>query len=706
MDEQPQLRDHPVMNAGPRRRQGWSRLAWLAVGVAALLLAPTLYLGLSAGDRLPQLLQFGWWGTFSPLLGIEFGIVGALILQRHPSHPVGRLAVVGGICTSLSAAAGAYAAYSYSHGLVLPETGFAVWLRAWIWYPSLSLLFVVVPALFPDGNLPWRRWRPVLWTLVLGGTASQLIWVSITEVLFGFPLADGPWPVGGWFFSALVTLGGVCQLVSLFIAAVSVLVRFRRSTGVPRLQLKWFLAAVGFQAALWAASLALSAQTHLAPYQNPYFELLIPLAQAAMPLAIGIAILRHRLYDIDIVISRGLAYAGLAAFITGAYLLVVAGIGLLLGTGGRPNLPLSVLAMGLVVVLLHPVQARLQRLANRLVYGTPADPYAILTELSRTPATGDLGHALAQIAEAVARGMGSQPARIRLLLSDGGTQAAAWPPESTGPFGQSFKVTHGSETVAEIEVEGSGDRGLTEALTGQAGLALRTLRLSADLAVRLRQLEEQAAELAASRTRLVQAQEAERRHLERDLHDGIQQDLVVLVAKARLARNQLARDPSLAAATLADLQSSAQQAIADLRSLTRGIHPAILSSRGLVEAIDSMAARMPVGVRVDADPTLREVRYAPEIEGAAYFVVAEGLANVLKHAGATEASVTIRAGGSCLRLAIADDGHGFDLKATQESGLRGLRDRVAALGGKVELVSGRSGTSLAVSLPTGGETHV
>ena len=115
---------------------------------------------------------------------------------------------------------------------------------------------------------------------------------------------------------------------------------------------------------------------------------------------------------------------------------------------------------------------------------------------------------------------------------------------------------------------------------------------------------------------------------------------------------------------------------------------------------------MPVGVRVDADPTVREVRYAPEIEGAAYFVVAEGLANVLKHAGATEASVTISEGRSCLRVAIADDGHGFDLKATQESGLRGLRDRVAALGGEVELVSGRSGTSLAVSLPTSGKNLV
>jgi signal transduction histidine kinase len=253
--------------------------------------------------------------------------------------------------------------------------------------------------------------------------------------------------------------------------------------------------------------------------------------------------------------------------------------------------------------------------------------------------------------------------------------------------------------VGEIEAGESGDQRLTEALTAQAGHALHTLWLSAELDARLAQLEAQAGELNASRTRLVQAQETERRRLERDLHDGVQQELVVLIAKARLARNQIDRDPALAAETLAELQGSAQHALTDLRSLARGIHPAVLSSRGLVEAIDAMAARMPVGVRVDADPTIREVRYAPEIEGAAYFVVAEGLANVLKHSGATEATVTISKSDSWLRVAIADDGRGYDQSAVRESGLRGLRDRVEALGGRVEIESRQSGTRVDASLP-------
>jgi signal transduction histidine kinase len=678
---------------------------WVLVGIEALLYPFTLYLGTTAGDPLSPALQFGWWGVLSPLLAIEFGIVGALIVRGHPGHAVGLLAVAGGFCLSMSAFAGAYAAYSLTHQHLLPASGFAQWLRGWAWYPGSTILIVLVPTLFPDGRLPSPRWRWLVGAVV-AGTLTQLVWVSLSQLMFGFQNVDGPYATAGWLFNLLTTLSGVLWILPVFAAVVALGVRFRRSRGLERQQLKWFLTAVALQAALWTGSFVVSWTTHLSPYQNPYFEILIPLALLALPLAIGVAILRHRLYDINVVISRGLVYAGLATFITVAYLLVVVGIGFAVGTGGRPNLPLSVVAMALVVVLIQPVRIRLQRLANRLVYGIPSDPYAVLAELSRTAATGDVDHALAQIAQAFARGMSSPRARVHLLLPGAAALTATWPPGATGDFGQTFHVSDGGETVAEIEAEGSGDQGLTQALTGQAGLALRTLRLSAELAARLAQLEAQAGELTASRTRLVQAQETERRRLERDLHDGIQQDLVVLIAKARLARNQLDRDPVLAAETLAELQTSAQHAVADLRSLARGIHPAVLSSRGLVEAIDSMAARMPVGVHVEADAKVREVRYAPEIEGAAYFVVAEGLANVLKHSGATAATVTITASDSWLRVAIADDGRGFVAGAVKESGLRGLRDRVAALGGHIEIDGGESGTRLEASLPSAREPNV
>jgi signal transduction histidine kinase len=698
MDGGSKMREHPVVIANPFRRPAAGVLAWALVVVALLMYPFTLYLGRTAGTKVPQLLQFDWWAALTPLAAIELGIVAALILRRHPGHALGWVAAIGGFATSLSAFAGSYAAYSLTHGQMLPATGFGIWLRGWIWYPASIFLFALVPTLFPDGKLPSHRWRPVVWAIA-AGSLIQVAWVSLSQVMFGFPLADGPYPVDGGLFNVLVPITGVLWLLSLLGALAALVARFRRSSGVERQQLKWFLAAVGIQAVLWMASFAASALTRQGPYLNPYFNVLIPLSLLVMPIAIGVAILRHRLYDVDIVISRGLAYGGLAAFITAAYLLVVVGVGLALGTGGRPNLALSVITMAVVVVLAQPVRSRLQRLANRLVYGAQADPYMVLGQLSRTPTAGDVDNALAQIAQAVGRGMGSRRARVRLLLPGGQARTAAWPVNETGHFGKSFPVTYGGETVGEIEAEESGDQRLTEALTAQAGHALHTLRLSAELDARLAQLEAQADELSASRTRLVQAQETERRRLERDLHDGVQQELVVLIAKARLARNQLDRDPARAAETLTELQGSAQHALTDLRSLARGIHPAVLGSRGLVEAIDAMAARMPVGVRVDADPTVREVRYAPEIEGAAYFVVAEGLANVLKHSGATEATVTISRNDRWLRVAVVDDGTGYDTAVTRESGLRGLRDRVEALGGRVEIESRQSGTRLGAALP-------
>jgi len=698
------MRQHPLVTANLSRRPAEESGAWTLVLVAVVLYPFTLSLGLAAGHNVPQMLQFDWWAALTPLATIELGVVAALVLRRHPRHAVGWVAAIGGSLASLSAFAGSYAAYSLTHGHALPGDELAVWLRGWVWYPASLLPLALIPALFPDGRLPSPRWRFVVWT-VAAGTVVQLVWVSLSQVMFGFPLADGPYPVDAWLFNSLVPITGVLWALSVFGALAALAVRFRKSSGVAKQQLKWFLAAVGLQGAVWAASFAVTPITRLAPYVNPYFDVLIPLTLMAMPVAIGIAILRHRLYDIDVVISRGLAYAGLALLITVGYLLVVVAVGLVLGTGGRPNLPLTIVAVALVGFLIHPARVRVQRIANRLVYGAPADPYALLAELSKTPAAGDIDHSLGQIAQAMARGLGSRRARVRLLLPGNPPRTATWPSGATGNFGPALAVSHGGEVVGEIEADGSGDQGLTEALTSHAGLALRTLRLSAELDARLGQLEVQAEELTASRTRLVQAEEAERRRLERDLHDGIQQDLVVLIAKARLARNQVARDPNLAAQTLAELQGSAQHALEDLRALARGIHPAVLSSRGLVEAVVAMAARMPLGVQVDADSSVREVRYAPEIEGAAYFVVAEGLANVLKHSGATEATVAIRAGDSWLEVTIADDGRGFEPGTVSESGLRGLRDRVEALGGRVTIDRQGSGTRLKASLPTLGGTR-
>lgn len=678
-------------------------IPWALAATQAALLLPTYALfGVESG-RLPDLLQFGWWERLAPLLGLEFAVVGAMILRRHPRHRVGWLALAGGFSTNVSVFSGAYAGYSISVH-VLPFASIALWVRGWLWYVGLVSLFVALPLVFPDGNLLSRRWRPLMWA-VLVGCVAQVLMVTLTEALYGFPRPDGPYPQLGWLLAPLTPLSGICFLAPLIGAVASTALRYKRADPSTRQQLKWFLATVVMQAALWAVAQAVSAFSGQSPYEVAILDVLIPLALLLIPLAIGIAILRHRLYDIDLVISRGLAYSGLAIFITSAYLLVVVGVGVLLGTGGRPNLVLSVVAMALVALLIQPLRQRLEQLANRLVYGIPADPYAILAEIARTTGTTDADRALARIAQAVARGIGGRQVRVHLRLASGDEQVASWPAGAAGPFPHRFDVVHAGEAVGEIEAEAAGEAALGDALMVQAGLALRTLRLSSELAARLRELEFQAHELAASRTRLVQAQETERRRLERDLHDGIQQELVVLIAKARLARNELARDPATAGTTLADLQASAQRALTELRALTRGIHPAVLSSRGLVEAVEAMAARAPLDVRVVAEDRVRASRFPPEIEGAAYFGVAEALSNVIKHAEARTVIVDIGSGAGGLNICVSDDGRGFDAKAAVTSGLRGLRDRVEALGGDLEIQRLAPGTRLRLSLPVSAAAH-
>jgi signal transduction histidine kinase len=670
----------------------------LTAGAAALYPA-TLYLGLSAPPNVPATLQLGWWGAIGSLVGVTYCLVGALILRRHPRHPIGWIASAGGFATSFYLLAGAYAAYSLGRHL-LPAATLAAWLRAWLWFPAFAALYILIPALFPDGRLPSKRWRLLIWMAAVS-SFTQIAYVSVdlSQVSNG-PSGPPTTPLGMAF-----AVGTLLGLVALFGAVGALAVRFRRSRAAQRQQMKWFVTAVALEGLLWAASLPPSVILHVPPYQLPYFEVVIPFALLAMPLAIGVAILRQRLYDIDLVISRGLAYATLAAFITAAYLVVVVGVGLLAGTGGRPNLLLSILATAMVALLFQPVRARVQAFANRLVYGMPANPYEALARLTHSIGTSTVDDALLKIAQAISAGARAERTRVSLLLPGGNSRAVEWPHDVSRSFDHAFPIRHHGELIGQIDVAGSADARSAAALADQAGLALHNMRLSAELADRLEQIETQARELAASRARLVTAQEAERRRLERDLHDGVQQELVALIAKLRLARNQLTRDPQLAAETLTDLQGGIQRALTDLREVAHGIHPAVLSSQGLVEAVETMAGRMPIGVRVQADAHIRSCRYAPEIEGAAYFVVAEGLANVLKHSGAGQAMVVIAAENSHLNLEVSDDGHGFDAREVGDSGLRGLRDRVEALGGTLGIDSRPDGTRLRASLPGRARLH-
>ncbi len=270
---------------------------------------------------------------------------------------------------------------------------------------------------------------------------------------------------------------------------------------------------------------------------------------------------------------------------------------------------------------------------------------------------------------------------------------------------ESCDLVRGDETLGRIEVGprrrgeyGDAERTLLRTVAGQAAASVANVRLTAQLA-------EQLDELRASRERLVAAQDDERRRLERDLHDGIQQDVVAQIAGLRLARNRLQRG-ELTPEELVELQDQARETLTDLRELARGIHPPVLSDNGLVAAVESGVARYPIPLEVSADAAVRAERYSDDVETTAYYVVREALANTAKHAHATHASVELARSNGHLRIAITDDGRGLGAlvpASVSSGGLANIRDRVAALRGTVSVSAAQpSGTTVLVDLPVDG----
>jgi signal transduction histidine kinase len=226
------------------------------------------------------------------------------------------------------------------------------------------------------------------------------------------------------------------------------------------------------------------------------------------------------------------------------------------------------------------------------------------------------------------------------------------------------------------------DQSLLDTLARQAALAVRNAGLASELSARLEEIRVQAGELAASRARIVHVQETERRRIERNIHDGVQQELVALIASLRLARNQLDRDPGAAGATLAALQEAVKVTLDDLRNLAQGIHPSVLSDKGLLPALEARARAAPVAVAVIADRASRRLRFEDDVEGAAYFFACEGLANALKHGRADSIELEVEHERDWLSVEVRDDGVGFVPQRTPKRGLANLEDRVAALGGR------------------------
>jgi signal transduction histidine kinase len=437
-------------------------------------------------------------------------------------------------------------------------------------------------------------------------------------------------------------------------------------------------------------------------------------AVALVPVAIGVAIFRYHLYDIDVVINKTLVYGSLAVFITGVYVAIVVGIGSLAQRGARPSLALSIAATAVVAVAFQPVRAWVQRLANRLVYGRRATPYQVLADfagrMAGAYAAEDL---LPQMARILAEGTAATRADVWLKSGEVFHDGAAWPPDAMPlpparataadvpayPAADRIRpVRYQGEVLGALSVAKRPGESLTPTedrlladLAGQAGLVLKNAGLREQLLARLE-------EIRASRQRLVAAQDSERRRIERNIHDGAQQQLVALAIKLSITESMIGTDTEGEREMLAELRQDAAGAVEDLRDLARGVFPPLLASRGLTAALEAQARKAPVPTSVTAGGV---GRYPQEVEAAVYFCVLEALQNMAKYAGASRAEVKLTASGHDLRFEVTDDGAGFDPRSRgYGTGLQGMADRLHAHGGSlaVRSVPG-AGTTIAGRLP-------
>jgi len=653
-------------------------------------------------------------------LALVIGLVGSFIGWHRPGERIGRLMVGTGIAFAVGLLAVAMLALSAGAAGVpagVLQTGlFVRWLTV-----ALPVPWALLVAWFPDGRFIHRGWAVLV---AVGGVVAVLVAVlgylfsptgDVPGVLSGTPQSAGlvgPFPSP--HAAALQTVGAAIAVLPLLLVPALV-ARYRKAGPLVRQQVRWLL--LGAVGAIAGAGLAAVLGGSTLP------GVAVALVTQPMPaMAITVAVLRYRLWEIDIVISRAVVYAVLWAALS--VLLVVPALAAGLFVGGSAALAAVGIAL-LVTVAFQPARRRLERLVEQIAYRHRPRGYTLLAHLGRQlRSDGDVG---AATVHRLREGLGVSWAGIWVRVELDGRQAlrsldaspegstgsttllparvADWLRQVTGPITRPPRelqglwpgpavvlvpLSTGTELVGLLacgdrpgDPLGAADLELLDALGHECALALRTRRLELELRERLALIETQSAELRRSRQRLVAAQDEQRRRIERDLHDGVQQQLVALAAGLR---RLCSNPPQDLVNRLPHLATEAEEAVFALQDLARGIFPSILADRGLAAALHTQAGRSPLAVRVEVEPGLNGCRLGQELESSLYFVAMEALTNAAKHAPAARVTLQLRraADSDGVVLEVHDDGPGFAPgRSTPGSGLQNMHDRVAAVGGDV-----------------------
>jgi signal transduction histidine kinase len=651
-----------------------------------------------------------------------FATLGALIVRRAGNR-IGWMMLGAGAGQAFLAIASAYAVIGLATFPGALPAAKQVGTLAECSFPAVVFTIAFMFLLFPTGTLPSRRWRPVAaagLVLAVLTTAGLVVHPRLVTLLapggasLSYPNPLAVEHLGPVLRTALVgTLNGLSAVFVPFLVAtfVSLAVRYRAGGRLLRQRVKWLaLTAVAFVICQLIAVLGIAGgQAWLSTVAYTAAQLI---ALFAIPAAMTIAILKHRLYDIDLIISRAVVYGLLSAVTTAVYAGIVLGIGTFVGHRSGPVLTIA--AAVTIALLFQPLRRRAQLFANRLVYGRRATPYQALSDFAGDMAGQlDLTEAVDRMVSVLANATGADRAEAWIRVGTELRPAAIWPhgsPPSTAiaigaddglpPFEgvtRATAVKHGGELLGALSLQKPKNEPLTGTedelivhLASQAGLVLRNAALTAELRATIE-------DLRASRRRLVEAQDAERRKIERNLHDGAQQQLIALTIHLALLEES-ADDPAAVRELASAVKDGVRAALDDLRDLARGIYPPVLADQGLVPALQAQARKVALPVEIDADGI---GRYPQDAEAAVYFCTLEALQNITKYASASRATVGLSCSDGSLQFTVTDDGTGFDTATTQHgTGLQGMADRLAALGGALHVRSRPGeGTTLSGELP-------
>ena len=503
----------------------------------------------------------------------------------------------------------------------------------------------------------------------------------------------------GFLFFAFIWLP-----IAVLGSAGSLLLRLRRATGIERAQTKWLVTAAAIVAAVYTCALIASWFVSSSPGWLGLLQNVSIATFGLIPVAIGVSVLRYRLFDIDVVIRKAVVIGLLAGFITMAYIGIVVGLGALFGVGTTASPASSAVAAAAVALAFPPVRRWARRASDRAVYGKRATPYEVLTEfgdqLAGSYAADDV---LVRMARVLAEGLGAERARVWLGPPGSRRVAATWPADApAGDDDRTEPVLHQGEELGALSVTMPANDPMDPAkeklvadLAAQAGLVLRNVGLTEALRQRLEELQ-------AAQRRLVTAQDQERRRLERNIHDGAQQQLVALSVKMRLAQAMLERDPARADQMLAELQGDSQRALEDLRDLARGIYPPLLADKGLRRRARGAGAQVAGAGRRSRRTTgsgaTRRTWRPPSTSRAS-----RRCRTCRSTRTRSAVRIDLRGVDGHLEFRVHDDGDGFDPTATgYGTGLQGIADRLSVLEGSLVVTSvPGEGTTIAGSLPVG-----